>query len=251
VNFLAEKLYEKVVALKNKGFGSRKIAKILNINHKKIEPWLYPRNGKVFKPRPEPETSPSPELAYMIGAILGDGCLYRNVKWRKHEIKLKVKDKDFAEEFRKCLMKVAKRKVSFFVSEKLFVTLVSCKPLFLYLKNWSGLVTTIISYPQEFIRGFADAEGCLYISKSHGEKYKYLGVKLYNTNLDLLSFIRTLLFKLGITSHMQTIHLRPPRKTCYSININRHKSVERFLDSIGFTIRRKMAVREKFREMFL
>jgi intein-encoded DNA endonuclease-like protein len=116
---------------------------------------------------------------------------------------------------------------------------VSSKSLFQFLKekNLSLFKPIIERYPCLFIRGFADAEGCAYID-SH-KKYRYVGIKLYNGNLELLEFIKDLLLKLGIDSTLQTMHLKPPRKVYYSININRRESVRRFADKIGFTIQRK------------
>jgi intein-encoded DNA endonuclease-like protein len=46
-------------------------------------------------------TDPSPELAYVIGVIAGDGNL--NVHGYNYEMLLSVTDYDFAEEFSRCL----------------------------------------------------------------------------------------------------------------------------------------------------
>jgi len=56
---------------------------------------------------------PSKELAYIIGVVAGDGYVRRRRRPRKsyHEtfIGLNVKDREFAEEFARCLATVLKR----------------------------------------------------------------------------------------------------------------------------------------------
>ncbi|MEM2174314.1 MAG: hypothetical protein QXI58_01625, partial [Candidatus Micrarchaeia archaeon] len=55
------------------------------------------------------DEKPSPELSYIIGAIITDGNLNVEPLHHCYHLRLKVKDKEFAEEFGKCLAKVLKK----------------------------------------------------------------------------------------------------------------------------------------------
>jgi intein-encoded DNA endonuclease-like protein len=65
-----------------------------------------PYNGRRI---PSPELlKPSEDLAYMIGVCLGDGYTYENSAG--YIIRLQAKDKEFVEEFGRCLGNVLRRK---------------------------------------------------------------------------------------------------------------------------------------------
>ena len=58
-------------------------------------------------------SNPSPELAYVIGVVLGDGNL--NIHGHNAEILLSVTDYDFAKEFSRCLAKTLSKESSYMV----------------------------------------------------------------------------------------------------------------------------------------
>jgi intein-encoded DNA endonuclease-like protein len=102
-------LYSRVLELANLSLSYRQIqAEILDSTHillskGSISGWIRgihnPSGGKnKFR------TVASPELAYVIGAITGDGNL--NVHGYNYEMLLSVTDYDFAEEFSRCLAKI-------------------------------------------------------------------------------------------------------------------------------------------------
>lgn len=237
-----EELYEEVVALHKVGYGSRRIAKILNVDRKSFERWIYPR-GTLCKPRPEPDLTPTPELSYLIGARLGDGFVYRSKVWRKYIIALRAKDKDFVEKFRDCLVQVSRRKVCFFqVSEGYWHTQTNSKPLYLWLKSKDVFRYNRIikQFPAEFIRGVADSEGCVVILKG---KYNYVYVDIANTDLKLLKCIQTLLwsyFQIASYIRLQCVYmLGESKKSYYRLEIRKQLEVAKFAISIGFVIKRK------------
>jgi len=243
-----EELYEKVQALHREGYGSRRIAKMLGVDRKLFERWIYPNNrGKLCKPRPEPDLTPSRELAYVIGARLGDGTV---TKYGRHyAITLKAKDKDFVETFHQCLAKVSRRKVHFFQCKGgYWQTTVYSKPLFSFLKskNIEDYITIIESFPEDFIRGFADAEGSVNISK----KYHYVRITLDNTDFSLLNTIRKLLLNsFNIHSKIRkTTGSKKTRKIPYRLEIWKQRDVAIFAQFIGFTIKRKAG---KLRKVFI
>jgi intein-encoded DNA endonuclease-like protein len=65
------------------------------------------QQGRLNNFRPDP----TPELAYVIGVILGDGNL--NIHGYSSEMILAVTDHDFAEEFSKCLSRVLHRETPY------------------------------------------------------------------------------------------------------------------------------------------
>lgn len=227
-----EELYEKVFALHREGYGSRRIAKLLDVSRKKFEHWLY----QGFKPRPEPDLTPSSELAYVVGAVLGDGTVSKGC--RSYNIRLAVKDQDFVCEFRKCLLKVAKRKVSLFFrgKENLWIATTSCKHLYLYFKR-GNFEDVSKNFPADFICGFADAEG----SATIDERYGYIRISLANTNLSILENIREILknqFTIDSKIYRGKKYGRA-KKTCYCLQILNQIDVAKFSKSIGFKIQRK------------
>ncbi|MEM4574361.1 MAG: hypothetical protein QXF45_07480 [Candidatus Caldarchaeum sp.] len=84
---------------------------------------------------------PSKELAYIIGAVVGDGYVYRYQRHEKHStefrIGIHVKDVDFASEFSRCLSEVLKRRPPnpFPTVHGLFTVQVQSKTLYELLKN--------------------------------------------------------------------------------------------------------------------
>lgn len=240
-----EELYQKVVALHEQGYGSRRIAKMLGVDRKSFEHWIYPVRGKLCKPRLEPDLNPSPELAYVLGVLLSDGFLY--YASRKYSIILRAKDKDFVAEFRRCLLKVSKRKVCFFrCKDGLWHASCACKKLYMFLDNKLKHFETINDNLDCFIRGFADGDGCAYISN---RKYGYVTVQLDNTNLSLLRFIQKLL-KDSFEIHSRiyvTTGSEKTKKTPWRLRIDRQASVVAFARYIGFATRRKNRVAKKVR----
>jgi len=239
----SEELYKEVVTLHAQGFGSRRIAKMLGVpeRRKSIEQWIYPlRKGKTSKPRTNPDLTPSPELSYLVGARLGDGTVYKNRRWRKYAITLRAKDRDFVEYFRDCLTKVSRRKVSFFYNEnmRMWIASVSSKPLYLFLRSKNVYDYAVVEpFPSGFIRGLADAEGSVCISK----RYKYVRVEISNTDKALLEYTKSLLLKyFGISSQICGKGKTRGNKVAYKLLISKQLDVAKFARMIGFAIRRKM-----------
>jgi len=234
-------LYQKVVALHEQGFGSRRIAKILDVDSGLFEHWIYPK-GTLCKPRPNPDLTPCPELAYLLGVLLSDGFLYYGN--RHYRITLRAKDKDFVAEFRRCLLKVSKRKVSFFkCSDGLWCASCSCKKLYLYLQDKKSHFEIMDYNISCFIRGFADGDGCATISD---KKYGYVSVTMYNSNLPLLIFIQRLLeahFDISATIRKHTWSEKT-RKQPYRLQIHRQSDILKYAKFVGFHIKRKQIVLE-------
>jgi intein-encoded DNA endonuclease-like protein len=116
------KLYNDVVALRRSRLTYKGIVEEawhryrVRLSKSHISYWLRgvhsPYNGRRI---PSLELlEPSEELAYMIGVVLGDGYAYRKRRaikgYRDVVVGLKAMDREFVEEFARCLAKVLGRK---------------------------------------------------------------------------------------------------------------------------------------------
>jgi len=277
--------YEKVLNLHKEGLGCRKINKVTNIPTLRIYNWIYKgskpmlisekfknsriwldkkrwpevlrkatenrlkskkfwdgrkRAGeKISKQLPEEAKQNSKELAYILGVIYGDGFLG---KW---EIKLKVKDKDFAENFSKCISTwsgyncpAKKNKENLFLV-RLYSTQ-ACKFLsrkkLIETKNWT------LEDKISFLRGLFDSEGCAPDATKRAKS-----IIFYNSNKKIINIVSFLLRELGIAhsviprkSSKGKIGSREfIRKKSYYIAITSYENKKKFYRLIGFSIKRK------------
>jgi intein-encoded DNA endonuclease-like protein len=265
------KLYNDVVALRRRGLTHRGIVEEIyrrygvRISKSHISYWLRgvhsPYNGRRI---PSLELlKPSEELAYVIGVKVGDGYTYRRRRTIKGYndvwIGLNAKDKEFVEEFARCLAKVLNRREirpRYKRSSGRYVVEVESKTLYELLKKPVDLerLKRYIEHCEgcvaAFISGFADSEGCV-------EKSGY--IRIYNTDLRLLTYVKDLLRRLGIESTGPTLRTRRgtvihnPRtgkqyltnEDYYYIYI-RASSNTSFYRYVGFTIRRKQRRLEEY-----
>ncbi|MEM2280338.1 MAG: LAGLIDADG family homing endonuclease [Nitrososphaerota archaeon] len=118
---------------------------------------------------------PSKELAYIIGVVAGDGYVRRRQRPRKsyHKvfIGLKVKDREFAEEFARCLGTVLGREPPKPANPRSsggrFVVELRCQALYqllrkpLDMEKLKAFIEDDIECKSAFLRGFFDSEGCV------------------------------------------------------------------------------------------
>lgn len=188
------------------------------------------------------------QIAYFIGAIMGDGCYSINNKYPRPRFIFTSSDKDFilliqqlAEELFDVDMKIniselskknKKWRDSYKVSSRTIY-----KNLSFYLPNHKILPDFIINGTSEikaaFISGFFDAEGGVSISWIKSRKAIDRRLHCSNQNLDLLNTITTYLKDMDIKSFIITY----PRYYC--LNIWGFSSCCLFRQKIGFKIRRK------------
>jgi intein-encoded DNA endonuclease-like protein len=256
------KIYEEVKRLRRDGLTYGKIIEEiqrrygirLSVSH--ISYWLRgihsPYNGRYI---PSIEfLRPSEELAYMMGAKLGDGYASTNCR-----IGLKVKDREFAAEFGRCLAKVLGRrpvKPKYSNSLGWYTISVVSKTLFELLKKPVDLesLKKYIEHCERcmaaFLRGFADSEGSV---------NKRGCIIIYNTDYELLTYVKDLLKRLGIEStgpwprgrlgktffNPQTMKRHTCKKECFYIYIGAGSNIN-FYKNIGFIIGRKQRRLENY-----
>jgi intein-encoded DNA endonuclease-like protein len=266
------KLYNDVVALRRSGLTYRGIIGEVwrkygvRLSKSHISYWIRgihnPHNGRLI---PSMELlEPSETLAYIIGAVLGDG--YPKIKGRVRKgyrhtiIRFEAVDREFVEEVARCIavvlnrppptLKIRKgtRKYYIEVESKTLWELLK-KPIDLerlkkYIEHCEKCMAT-------FLRGFFDAEGC--VSKSGY-------ILAFNTNYEVLTYVQGLLERFGIESTGPRVS-RPAgslikidpitgkiyttRKDCYCIYIRSYCNVD-FYNHIGFTILRKQERLERY-----
>jgi len=197
---------------------------------------------------------PSEELAYVIGVKLGDGYTTRRrcaVKsYNSVKIGLKVKDSEFAVEFARCLTTVLGRrplKPRYRESSGRYEVEVRSQTLYELLKKPVELdrLKKYIAHYREctaaFIRGFADSEGSI---GNRGD------IRICNTDLVLLTYVKDLLRRLGIASTGPKVIKQKGligrfrngyyrrNKDCYYFYVRTSSNIT-FYKKIGFTIQRK------------
>jgi intein-encoded DNA endonuclease-like protein len=194
------KLYGDVVALRRCGLTCGRIVEEayrrygVRISESHISYWIRgvhsPYNGRRI---PSMELlRPSEELAYVIGVVLGDGYVKKKSRVRKGYdviIRLEAKDKEFA----RCLAKVLGRrpiKPRYRDNIGRYVVEAESKTPYELLRKPLGLdrIKKYIEHCERcvaaFLRGFADSEGSI-DKRGH--------IHVYNTNIELLIYVKELL----------------------------------------------------------
>jgi intein-encoded DNA endonuclease-like protein len=163
---------------------------------------------------------------------------------------LSVTDRDFAEEFSRCLAKILRKSNRYKVrwSEKRKRWIVQGSSIFLhrFLRGGWRRLKRYIEHcylcRASFLRAMFDGEGTIGRNR----------ISIYNTDLRLLLYIRRLLFKFGIETGNPSVHsragsiLKDPRtdifyerrRDCYTLAIRINGS-PLFARHIGFSIKRK------------
>jgi len=257
------KIYERAKGMRRQGFTYKKISNTLSkryhikIPKDTIYHWISDRNrpdGVFNKFIPKP----SPELSYVIGVFLGDGYLKIEPKNYRYVIRLKVKDKEFAEEFSRTLAKILHKDKPYLIwkendytrgNRSRYTALAGSKLLFNFLsKPLDGLLFYVKPFYAEFLRGLFDSDGFTAISATKNFNVK-LG--LVNTDLRLLKYVKKILeYKFNIHSSIISTKQKGKikiiwnksyiaKKEVYCLTIHKFSDVIKFIGKIKFSIKRK------------
>jgi len=205
---------------------------------------LHDPTGRLNSFRP----NPTPELAYVIGAILGDGNL--NIHGYNAELILAVTDYDFAKEFSASLATILDQpkpyKVRWHPRKNRWIVQGSSILLYNFLsrdwRNFKKWIEHCDKCTVSFLNAFYDGEGCI----------SNRNLTVYNTRRELLKYIQNLLGQLHIDTsplHKTTnagTKLTDPRsgriyvrkKDCFCFGV-RAQGLRTFNQHVGFSIQRK------------
>lgn len=196
----------------------------------------------------------SSNVAYILGAVLGDGHVrtsyYLNKKGerklRQGEITLEVKDKDFALEFAERIKKWSgyNPKIRFRRDRGFYAVLLSSMEAADFIKRIEhrNILNADISTKCEFLKGLYDSEGCVSGYNLSQRRCATRRITFSNSDKEIIETVNALLNSLGIKN---TIHNRGVRsgfggkKTCYEIAIEGLTNMRKFVELIGFSIGRK------------
>jgi intein-encoded DNA endonuclease-like protein/DNA-binding CsgD family transcriptional regulator len=260
-------LARKFVSLYTDGGSSHSIARKFDVDHKTVLSHLYAASVAIrsksdsikmglaqgrIKPIAKPHVLPpysknlSPEKAYVLGVLAGDGWLSYYPTKRRCQIGLETVDEEFADEFRRCLNKVyglnpSKKKV--FVKNPKWkdkyrvrsCCKAACEDLLSFgvpfrQDDWlipPAIKNASIDVQASYLRGFFDSEGSV---EANGRR-----IKGTSSNLPGLVDISALLRDLRIRSRIICLS----KGNVGDVRIQDRASVELFAENVGFTIKRK------------
>lgn len=160
----------------------------------------------------KPKLSPSPELAYVLGVILGDGSVSYNEKKYRYRIKLDATDKAFVEFFKDTLEKIGlhpsrikpmkQRKKKHKTKYRVIATSKRFAKWFkgLILEDIEKIVSADEESKISFIRGFYESEGSCRPDTRWKRPYYYL--RIGNTNEALSILFKSLVKDFGFETSL-------------------------------------------------
>ncbi len=198
----------------------------------------------------KPDFSKKEEISWLAEIFAGDGTI--NVSKEGKKLRLKVKDRELAEEASKVFARVMGREKPYAVgrfSDGRYYVEVSSRELADHLLEREKVLMYLEESPLEFLKAFFDCEG--YIS-AFIDAYGRFGARIgiTNTDLELLETILTKLKGLGIGGKLVVAYRKgkvlissrgriTARRNCYNIAICRIRDIIRFARTIDSSIPRK------------
>jgi hypothetical protein len=241
-------VHSRVAELRNSGLPIREIALTLGISRRDVSYWL--RVERPSRTVYNPDLTPRPELAYLIGAYLGDG---RTAGEKDKKVRFKVANVWFAESLNTLVASILKAHIKPVKTEGGFydVSYDSAKLYDFLQSDMKSQIPLIDSYPAMFLRGFFDAEGYVTQSLWHESRtMTAIRVGAANTNLEYLGHVRRMLAALGIASGLrrtnkagQPMEIRGRgyfrKHDVFHVEIANLVSVKAFCEMVGFSIPEK------------
>ncbi len=242
------KIHAEVATLRGSGMTVKEVADALGISRRDVSYWT--RMNKPSRTVYNPDLTPRPELAYLVGAYLGDG---RTAGPKDKKVRFNLADQEFADQLNELVAKVIGARLKTVPVEEGFHSVsYDCAVLYDFLQQpLSAQIPLAESFPAEFLRGFFDAEG--YASQTiwpGSNALTAICVGAANCNLDYLDLARRLLATLGIPSEIrmtnkagQPMEIRGRtyirKRNVFHVRINEADYVEKFRDRVGFSVPEK------------
>lgn len=188
-----------------------------------------------------PTLSPSDNLAYFLGAFLGDGCAYSNKK--KHSYSVYIYPglcEGFANKCSNCLKEIGLNPHIYLRKSPSLLKrgyrpqwMVTCysKVFVEWLQGLSleklGKMLTSDELKLEFVRGFADAEGTTSV------KRKSVRLAISNIDKELIKFVAKLLKDLGLHPNIhKTTSKNKKWKPLYYVTLTRNNEATMLLEGM-------------------
>lgn len=242
--------YDALINLKNSGRPLNEIIQKLQEEFRVPAGTLYPWHyGKIVPFGRKGELEFNPDLFYVLGALLGDGCIY-NWKVTNHFVYLSG-DEKFAKKYAKRLSNCIGKKAKAYPNRRQNVWFVKSNnyKLFYLFKKTREEIPCLerLLFEQDktsallFIEGFFDAEGCVKIINERVRKTPKICLDFTNTNFGFLDVVRKLLQKhLGIEGRYSVQEPQKHwksnnKKTAYHLRIYKRSFVMTFLEKIHTT----------------
>jgi len=251
----------------DKGLSTLEIARIYGVCHATVCNWMKEYNieskslsdaqNMRFKKEVDREikekfNKPMPELAYVLGVMLGDGSCYRYRNIRKgevvgyhYEIRLGTVDYPFAEKFKKALEKIGLNATIRVKKSKnknwrdVYVATSYSRAFYEFYKSLSieDVKRIITGFEPYFVCGFYESEGSVVYHKVN----RYLVIKISNTNHEIIKTIYDIVVnKFGIKCYLHVEKNRPGRrKPLYRLRIQGNERCKRFLEIINPVIKNR------------
>lgn len=188
-------------------------------------------------------------LFYVLGALLGDGCLYH---WKNnYYYVILIGDEKFTAKYADRVTQCTGIKSKNYINRSQNVWFVRCNNFRLYLlfkkvREDLNYLEELMKQSDEnsallFIEGFFDAEGCVKIIKEEVRKTPKICLDITNTNFKFLELIRKLLkhyLNIEARYSAQDAYLSKDgfmRQRVYHLRIYKKEYVKRFLENINTT----------------
>lgn len=245
------KAYNLLKELRNKGFTPSQSIKEINKDYKFCKSTLYGWVNNTQNPFGAGRIKHRKELFYVLGALLGDGCIY---KWNKRSSFLVnvVGEKEFTNKYAKKISKCTGRKAKNYInrSNNTYFVNVGNAELFFLFKGIKDDLNKLHFFMKkqnyyenslQFIEGFFDAEGCVKIIKEPARKTPKICLDICCTNFGILELTRMLLNdQLGIIAKysIQRSYITKDghsRKTSYHLRIYKKEFIQKFFQNIKTT----------------
>ena len=242
--------YDLLIELKNQGVSKlevvKRITREFGVPVGAVYGWY---SGRCVAWGRKGELIERPELFYVLGALLGDGCTY-NWKVTQHRVIL-IGDKIFTEKYASMLINCIDIPVKAYIDRNKNIWFVNTNSHKLYTlfdrlrKNVDELESMIELSGRNsallFIEGFFDAEGCVKIIREPVRKTPKICLDITNTNYGYLEFIRKLLreyLSIDARYSVQKPEIGKDgclRQVAYHLRIYKKEYVRRFFENIHTT----------------